>query len=402
MDENREENFDAAALVAEWWENAEGRWLLGEKGEGGYTVYDVEFWDGCRFVGYTQGRVFECVSELGFAPVVLWRNSFISEHMREMAYVIRCVASYLAVAGASELVTRLMVAASRRMTPVGKGALEHRQCFLGDNALEPVTMSFGEWVKTREMADNGGSLSSNIPIDCLFATVKSRRIVPEGVGSRCRVRRCNTDKPAVQRQLFLPNVVHRLPSQVARHNQEIVDNAGALVPGEGDGVTGMVEMDGLRDRLAEINLLARDWWGRDNPRLLPGECGGVTVFVLDFADGCRFFGYTGLPVFDRVSALVMKRGAYTTNDFVSGHAARVPYVVRCIVSGLGRGDARHLRDFLVSLGPSRSARAGRSVVGSPDCWLADDGTGGDSLPFSEFGSLNLDVRLGPRVTDDLP
>ena len=130
---------------------------------------------------------------------------------------------------------------------------------------------------------------------------------------------------------------------------------------------------------------------RRRARLLPGEAGGVTVFVIDFADGCRFFGYTGSRVFDRVSALVMKRGPYTANVFVSDHAVRVPYVVRCVASGMGRSDARELRDFLVLLGPSRSAGAGRSIVESEDCWLTDDEEVGDSLPFSEFGSLNLDV-----------
>ena len=99
----------------------------------------------------------------------------------------------------------------------------------------------------------------------------------------------------------------------------------------------------------------------------------------------------GSRVFDRVSALVMKRGPYTANVFVSDHAVRVPYVVRCVASGMGRSDARELRDFLVLLGPSRSAGAGRSIVESEDCWLTDDDEVGDSLPFSEFGSLNLDV-----------
>ena len=73
------ELVDAAAFVTEWWENAEGRRLLGEKG--GYTVFAVEFWDGCRFFDYTQGSVFERVSELGFGPVEVWRNNFLSEHM---------------------------------------------------------------------------------------------------------------------------------------------------------------------------------------------------------------------------------------------------------------------------------------------------------------------------------
>ena len=161
------------------------------------------------------------------------------------------------------------------------------------------------------------------------------------------------------------------------------------------------EIDGAPGRLAEMNLVARDWWSGAEARLLPGEAGGVTVFVIDFADGCRFFGYTGSRVFDRVSALVMKRGAYTANEFVSDHAVRVPYVVRCVASGLGRGDARELRSFLVLLGPSSSAWAGRSVVQSACCWLTDDEVVGDSLPFSELGSLNLDVSLGSWLKHDV-
>ena len=69
------------------------------------------------------------------------------------------------------------------------------------------------------------------------------------------------------------------------------------------------EIDGAPGRLAEMNLVARDWWSGADARLLPGEAGGVSVFVIDFADECRFFGYTGSRVFDRVSELVMKRGA---------------------------------------------------------------------------------------------
>lgn len=162
------------------------------------------------------------------------------------------------------------------------------------------------------------------------------------------------------------------------------------------------DVDKVPRQSEEMYLIAADWWSGADARLLPGEAGGVTVFVIDFRDGCCFFGYTGSRVFDRVSALVTKHGAYTTNEFVSEHAARVPYVVRCVASGLGRSDARLLRDFLVSLGPARSAGAGRSVVESACCWLADDGVVGDSLPFSEVGSLNLDVLLGTRINRDLP
>ena len=149
-------------LVArDWWQEHDGRPLPGEAG--GITVFTIDFWDGCQFFDYTQGSVFERVSELGFGPVEVWRNNFLSEHMGQMAYIVRCVASDLARADALELVTRLVVAAPRGMELRGRGVLECRECFLGEHALEPVTMSFGEWVKTREMGDNGGSLSSNIP-----------------------------------------------------------------------------------------------------------------------------------------------------------------------------------------------------------------------------------------------
>ena len=152
----------------------------------------------------------------------------------------------------------------------------------------------------------------------------------------------------------------------------------------------------------ELAGFAREWWLGAATGLLPGEAGGVSVFVIDFADGCRFFGYTGSRVFDRVCALAMRRGAYKTNFFVSGHAVEVPYMVRCVASGLGRSDARQLRDFLVMLGPSRSAGAGRSVVESDFCWLADDEAARESLPFSALGSLDLDGSLGSWQKQKLP
>ena len=78
------------------------------------------------------------------------------EHSRVMAYVVRCVASDLALAAALELVDGLVLAAPGRMLRLAGRVLEDAECFLGENAPEPVTMSFGEWVKTREQVDLGG------------------------------------------------------------------------------------------------------------------------------------------------------------------------------------------------------------------------------------------------------
>ena len=152
---------DMHLVARDWWQENDGRPLPGEAG--GTTVYAVEFWDGCVAFEYTQGSVFERVSELGFGPVESWRNRFVAAHAVEMAYIVRCVDSDLTVAEAVELVNRLVVAAPGGMELRGSGALEHPECFLGEHALEPVTMSFGEWVKTREMAETKGSVSSNIP-----------------------------------------------------------------------------------------------------------------------------------------------------------------------------------------------------------------------------------------------
>ena len=148
---------DLGLLARDWWQENDGRLLPGEAG--GITVFAIEFWDGCRVFDYTPGAVFERVSELGCGPVAVWRNNFVVEHSREMAYVVRCVASDLARAAALELVNRLVVAAPGGMLPLGGGVLERRECFLGEHAPEPVTMSFAEWVKTREAAETRGSLS---------------------------------------------------------------------------------------------------------------------------------------------------------------------------------------------------------------------------------------------------
>ena len=180
---------------------------------------------------------------------------------------------------------------------------------------------------------------------------------------------------------------------------------GGLCAGQCHGEEGMEkgsEIEVVPEGSVDAARVARDWWSGADGRLLPGETGGVTVFVMDFADGCRFFGYTRSRVFDRVSALVTKRGTYAANAFVSDYAVQVPYVVKCVASGLGRGDAWELRDFLVLLGPSRSAGAGRSVVESACCWLVGDEAVGDSLPFSEFGSLNLNLPLGPWPKHEFP
>lgn len=73
-----------------------------------------------------------------------------------------------------------------------------------------------------------------------------------------------------------------------------------------------------------MNLVAEDWWSGADARLLPAMAGGVTGFVIDFPDGRRFSRYPELRMSDRVSALVTKGGARTTNGYMTDHAVRVP------------------------------------------------------------------------------
>ena len=105
-------------------------------------------------------------------------------------------------------------------------------------------------------------------------------------------------------------------------------------------------------------------------RLLPGEEGDHTVYVIDFYDRCKYFGYTREPVFYRAASLAAHVASWGTNIFVEEHAAQVPYAIRCIKSGLNDLQARRLRDTLVAQAPrtsspSRVASSRRPIAAYP-------------------------------------
>ena len=103
--------------------------------------------------------------------------------------------------------------------------------------------------------------------------------------------------------------------------------------------------------LAEQIKFARDWWHDDPVCLLPGEEGGHTVFVIEFYDGCKYFGYTRKSVFARLASLMSESGGWGSNTFVREHGGSVPYVVRCVASNLDQRQGRQLRDLLVARAP---------------------------------------------------
>ena len=103
--------------------------------------------------------------------------------------------------------------------------------------------------------------------------------------------------------------------------------------------------------LAEQIKFARDWWHDDPVCLLPGEEGGHTVFVIEFYDGCKYFGYTRKSVVARVASLMSESGGWGSNAFVREHGGSVPYVVRCVASNMDQRQGRQLRDLLVARAP---------------------------------------------------
>ena len=107
----------------------------------------------------------------------------------------------------------------------------------------------------------------------------------------------------------------------------------------------------LPDSPAESTQFARNWWPDDKARLLPGEEQDQTVYVIDFYDRCKYFGYTRKPVFYLAASLAAHIASSGTNIFVEEHAERVPYIIRYIKSDLKDLPTRHLRDALLAQAP---------------------------------------------------
>ena len=104
-DEYVETNYTTAQLArlaAEWWRDHQTSTLPGE--EGGYTVFTLDFYDGCKYFGYTNESIQERVATLG-SNIGPWQPSqFVMEHASDQVpYVVRCIASNLTKQAAKEL-----------------------------------------------------------------------------------------------------------------------------------------------------------------------------------------------------------------------------------------------------------------------------------------------------------
>ena len=134
-------------------------------------------------------------------------------------------------------------------------------------------------------------------------------------------------------------------------------------------MTELAEPSHPPDHIAELIEFTLDWWKEDVSRLLPGEQDDHTVYLIDFYDRCRYFGFTKELVFYRAASLAANIASWGTNSFVEEHAARVPYAIRCIKSGLNDLQARRLRNMLVAQAPENVLSGRGSVVQTPTCWL---------------------------------
>ena len=91
-----------ARLAAEWWRHSLTRTLPGE--EGGYTVFTLDFYDGCKYFGYTKEFVQDRAATLS-SNIGPWQSSqFVMEHtLGQVPYIVCCIASSLTKQAAKEL-----------------------------------------------------------------------------------------------------------------------------------------------------------------------------------------------------------------------------------------------------------------------------------------------------------
>ena len=134
----------------------------------------------------------------------------------------------------------------------------------------------------------------------------------------------------------------------------------------------------------DVSSFVARWWADAEGRRLPGEVGGVTVFVVSFEDGCSYFGYTRKNVFGRLSELMggpLDRGS---DGFVREHGRRMAYLVQCVASELERNRARELRDQLVSQAPVGVYWADGATVTTSRCRLREGETEAEVMSFAEW------------------
>ena len=151
-------SVDPSMTARDWWRDEDASGLLPRE-QGGVTVFEVAFWDGCKHLGHTDAvtpSVFERVDDLVASPHPERRSVFVSDHCARMGAVVRCIASGLDPVAAADLREELVAHAPDGLRNLDEASLEARECFLSEVPAEPVRMSFAEWAKTREEGETKG------------------------------------------------------------------------------------------------------------------------------------------------------------------------------------------------------------------------------------------------------
>ena len=149
VDRLLDRSADLGLLASDWWQENDGRLLPGEAGEaGGVTVFEILYQDGCRHFGFTGMRVFERLVELSNGLVDVRSNGFVSEHCRQLSYVVRCVASNLDRDVARELRELLVAEAPDGASRIDGTTVISPACSLKEGDDDVVVMTFAEWAKT--------------------------------------------------------------------------------------------------------------------------------------------------------------------------------------------------------------------------------------------------------------
>lgn len=129
-------------------------------------------------------------------------------------------------------------------------------------------------------------------------------------------------------------------------------------------------VDEVSDPVAAVASVT-GWWENAEARRLPGEEGEHTVFMIEFWDGCRYFGVTSASILDAVDDLVASPFLDRRSLFVSDHCGRMGYVVKCVGSALAQEVAEQLRADLVRHSSDDSDSKEAGVVVGDSCVFAE-------------------------------
>ena len=91
------------------------------------------------------------MSELMAGPLDRGSHAFVREHGQQMAYLVYCVTSGMERSCARKLRDELVSQAPVGVYWEDGATVTTSRCWLREGGTDAQVMSFGEWIKTREM-----------------------------------------------------------------------------------------------------------------------------------------------------------------------------------------------------------------------------------------------------------